>query len=1372
MATNNINKWENPENVKQKKDDSVELKFRKDFIYDTLKDKDSVARNRFIDDVMNSNDVVSAWDLRDLLESYQAKHQEKYWELDLDKINIKQLQNLLAKDFLKLSNLRNNLKETIFSDYEIDEKVFNLKVKKEVDKKNDVELKRLINSDKELTIFLNTILGGNINKREQFKVLNLSESEISKRLWKLSSEDKEQVEFILQRLNYSSKIKDNDLRFLFSTNFLKDEEKKELVSIFIPFANLSQLVNLSIISKDKAEEKKKDIVYSILKKEWINNDSLKKEFVDKLTLNDIEIETKDFLNNSENIDNIAQEIWFKNLENDLDDINEDLKEHIIENWPKNLQELVEWLKRIDKNWNRFSNLEKFREWNIIEFINKNSSWENEKFYLKILSNDENKKCFSYMAIWTQEGKIDQKASWKIEKKFYADFLEIFQKNNNLELDFLTKNELDEKIESWELESLWVDFLNENDLSNTTKKEQSKKRYKEYLWNEVSWLENEIEKVKLDINKLKDKKDLNKVKDLNTRLSLLESKKDSLLQELNGIDSISNDKLLWVSNFNLLLTRLDKIDSDWASVISKEWEKGLFKWMFLKTGDEKWFYEISWIDKVKCEIYLSNWEKLSFTSFLEAFEKHKTQRLLWLKDFSDLIKNWEEIKDNDLWKKWENHEFKDWKIIANWVEDWDDKNVSREVEYLVSDDNTIVKINNISWNKVKVQLWERKKISELSEKERKKWWYKKNELSWQYEWEILSIGKDEEIINLNKLEDYIKEKGLYPNWQTWKSVKKKSLENQNKVFGKKISSQIFSLTSVAEVLAWGKLFINSIEESLKKWNDLKSAKAALLMWKFLPEELKSELKIKVERAESEAMDNELDSLSKVDSRIAVKRIKSWLNNKSCPEFKKEAWLLFMLEKYWHLTAKEALYEYRWKYLWYEAFGWTVWDDFFNSIEQQAKDDNITFSEEYLMHILLKRQCKEKPFLWHKRRTRLHKEFEGKWAAWINDEVEKWYKDASNKRTATTMVDCWLGEATWGTTSNAIWWFKKAVERWWSLETMNEWFFCLLYSWALYDIDQKTFLNIKWLWDTWVPMITTAFSTKYNEMQLFNDTVLELSRRMQDIYWGDIYDEALKLYKDAHSKKSNEEKRLNNTQDFWKKHGRKLIKALSFAHTKEPSSAQTDKIILLEKDDNPIFKKYYDTYKEFMEAFNFSNSKDYLNDAAWIEWVSWLDVKSIAETYLRLNPTRQLADTTTWNNMWNAILKDINSVNKKQFYPWEIKNNDDRRKDRELKEKYLLTFMKELCSWFLSGASSEILKTYNAGSTDIWKFLNSIWLDLYRDLWEFSPTDVLETNKADNVILGAVRNILAWKSEWIPWNTPYDPFEVLEPVKDSTNSILNK
>jgi hypothetical protein len=70
-----------------------------------------------------------------------------------------------------------------------------------------------------------------------------------------------------------------------------------------------------------------------------------------------------------------------------------------------------------------------------------------------------------------------------------------------------------------------------------------------------------------------------------------------------------------------------------------------------------------------------------------------------------------------------------------------------------------------------------------------------------------------------------------------------------------------------------------------------------------------LQAKVEAAESEEMDKALKQLGAVDSWIAVERIKKWLKNRSTSEAKKEAGLLFMLEKYGHLTSKKDLYPYR-------------------------------------------------------------------------------------------------------------------------------------------------------------------------------------------------------------------------------------------------------------------------------------------------------------------------------------------------------------------------------------------------------------------------------------------------------------------------------
>ena len=51
----------------------------------------------------------------------------------------------------------------------------------------------------------------------------------------------------------------------------------------------------------------------------------------------------------------------------------------------------------------------------------------------------------------------------------------------------------------------------------------------------------------------------------------------------------------------------------------------------------------------------------------------------------------------------------------------------------------------------------------------------------------------------------------------------------------------------------------VEEYFKKGSDIKAAKAALAMGKFLPKQMQDELLVKVERAESESMDKALEDL---------------------------------------------------------------------------------------------------------------------------------------------------------------------------------------------------------------------------------------------------------------------------------------------------------------------------------------------------------------------------------------------------------------------------------------------------------------------------------------------------------------------------------
>jgi len=64
-----------------------------------------------------------------------------------------------------------------------------------------------------------------------------------------------------------------------------------------------------------------------------------------------------------------------------------------------------------------------------------------------------------------------------------------------------------------------------------------------------------------------------------------------------------------------------------------------------------------------------------------------------------------------------------------------------------------------------------------------------------------------------------------------------------------------------------------------------------------------------------MDEFIEKLSGLDSVIATDLIDRWLKDPRCPEYKKEAGMMYMYKKYGALCAKN-LYKYQGQFFWYQ------------------------------------------------------------------------------------------------------------------------------------------------------------------------------------------------------------------------------------------------------------------------------------------------------------------------------------------------------------------------------------------------------------------------------------------------------------------------
>jgi len=1349
MEKNNKVNESHEQNNKNQNDLLIKSKFVKEFTKTFLAWKD---RNRFIKEIMEKESIDDSELLKRKLQNFKAyTENDDLKNFDESKINIADLRKEVVKEYTELNNLRYVYLNFLENNYELVSKELEfLERSDDFNRLTKYQLENLLKNEKSNIDFISSILKKKINVRNDINIFDsLTDKKIESRLNEVAKKDPELAHNLkIALLNISEwKANNQDFKYLFSSWLLNFDEKKQLLEKFFPYITFSQAKKYWLLS-DEELEKYKDITFDIFIRENVDlNQEEQEKLKDVLNIDNLKISIKELSDNinDANLDSIVSDYNFTWVSESINDTFKEAKEKLKE------ESNIELLK------NLWIDIEKIKKWAIIEIIipEKDEDWEDTKYHEKyffeikdisdkelelkdIWKNDDihyqwEKKAFSYKELSTYINKEKAKVKVFSKKEFkdlVTDEASEFDVDSSFEfvknIDSITGDEKNEII-NWLIDEYTSQKLDlEKKLSNL----------RSWLWEYTGLSEDEKNK--------KEKLLLDKIEFLDKKIVKLKQWE------------VENEEILEDYNFNNFLDNLNLLDKQWKDLGFEKWIfiemwKGLFEWQWWGS------YEIIDLDKTNWIITLNSiaWrEQVDYENFLRVVKKQKAKRTKKITNFNAILND---KLNNNLWK---DLEIKDGELIQKEVE-YNNKKEDRKIEYLVSNENNeLVKINDINWDKVLVQFGEVKDLDKDEKKAKK--YSDKDKVNEIKLW-------DETEISLNELNKYIDDFKLYPDWKLWqKSLKTADpLDVQNDIKWK-FSTRLFNRYSISELIAGWKMMVAWIEDSLKRWNDIHAAKFALALWSILPEEIRADLKIKVEREEAEAMDKAIDWLSKVDSPIATRRIKEWLLNKNTPEYKKEAGLMFMLQKYGVLYAKE-LTEFQWKFLWYEAFWGRIWDELYNDIKAESERNNVPFSEEKLMHMLLKRQCKW--VLKPERRSRLHKDYEWKWKSWVSEEFEKWYKDASKKRNATEMVKWWMDEAFGWTIPNALWWFKKAVERWDGPEVMSEWFFSLMYSWILGQQDENLLVEIKNLWDSnWLPVIMIRFASNKWDIDFFNKTVLNLAKRMQEIdsnRFPKIYDEAKEIFDDMQSWKWTEKDRLDRTQKFWKKYWKALSKSLYFQDVWKSETSKTDKVILLEKDTNPIFWEYYNKVRAFTWiwwAFN----KELMDDESGEHWLAWLNHKEIIKRFFRMDSWRSIpsANISVVERLWWKLSEDINSINDKNM---EISWNDDLINKR----KYLKLIFRDIFSWFVTNhPDATFLKKYVEASPfkdDMRKW----WVDekMISRFLEFSAGEIEAGSAgADEIIDEIIDNILLNKKVVRKNDNPV--FATMEEIIEKTDSSLNK
>ena len=1311
------NSTENDVN-KPKKDENLLLKvFYEEFIKSEL---NSDKKEDFLRDVLDNNDISD--DLKRKIDAFIWKNED--FNLLGWKINFQKLKTMLSKELISLDTKRKELNKLFLSSYEIN-KWDAKKLEWAILKLSTIELDKTLNNQKEQKKLLAKIYWAKKIPRDLdvlsfFKKFNFTQRCNDKLADNnTSNEAKEDIRNIMIGFSIHS-LTIADLISLFEHNIFSKEEKIQLARVFLPVITLedAEKIGLWLDSKQvKFDAIKNTPYFSKLSKSDIES------LLNAISSRDINISINS-INLESNIDLFCTEALPTAIASKIKQWVDENKKELLDRSPKSLDEFK---LTFDNNEKLKLAINKITDGSFIQ-IKLKSEWNKSKetiIWIRVIKTDINNiwidlENWLNLELFSWEeywSKIEYNKS-KEENRSYRSLLNFFNNWNISQFDVFSKEETNDK-EKW-----WNIKINVNESDPKFLNEDD--------------IENQQNVLDKKITELEEKK----LNNTNTQEDDLE------------LEALYTDQER-LKEFNLfeLKEKIDELDPEWISNWFDVWTTFYVDWK----NKNDWIWTVAAIDIIWQKITLDNHlrQELTFLEFFTWFkelEAKRSESIDWFSWLIDALKT-----DSNIWDDWSKFEF-DWNNIVNKINK--DAQWYKHIEYLVWDETTkFIKILSIDGEFVTIQWWEIEEGWE-NKKTRKK----TNDLYTLWSKETISLSKLNFFIKQNKL----KEKDDF--------VPKLTDENRTWSFW----TNLFNNKSFYDLIASWKIIVDSFENYFKEWSADNAARMANWMFSWvLPHELKHDLKARVQWEEKKRTDEYVEKLKKLDSWEATELIRRRLLNSNSPQYKIEAWIIFMFEWYWSIYTKK-LSPYMWSWLWYRALWWQVWDDIWKKAEIEAKDpktwQSTNATEEYAVFLLIKKQCWWDWYKWIKRRTRLHKELKAMWPQWVEAEIEKWMKDWKDTRSVVNMMKSANDEVKDGTFACWYWWMKRMASRWGHMEDVWSTPIISMFSWISNYWDQRLTIQMKDIYKvsnpdaSAIPMFEFMWSREWP--QQLSEIIVDLSKELDDAYWynGEMYSDAKEILADRNKSSTRPEfeaEKFDKAVKFWKTYWTILSRALHTTNGGDIKYTKAENLLYLVKDKpwNERLAKYYSKLRNEISAmFSFVN-QGYMKD--WLEWVwiTWMNLhEAIGQAFELQNYT--FKHTKIVKGVWKEVLQSISCV----------KNSD--MSDEE-KRKILTLKFTDLLAW--------IYKAWKDGrqlNNILWLELNEI-KDWIKDLWfdfihhnkvlEGDPSDKailksIEWNNAINdLIVSKVDKYLSW---WSIWSANDEVSSILDwKVTTPKNSKIN-
>lgn len=1330
-------------NKTKKKKSNIKQEFIHQYVHSSLKNKDK--KVPFLNTLFDSKDQIPD----------DCKHGmklltmlDKYKDFDADKeVSLQDLQKAALWERAKIHTKKNSIEQKVSQECELTQDQI-LQLWKHIDNCNEKELDILWESHTQRLDFVKK----NIKKDIETKIFLtfLEEIDIRNQYRNFNTEQKEALSYFYdEKYEPKTKINEMDVYALFESWIFSADQKLKILQFLIPSIDWGKAKSLWLIDDAFLEKQKKQY----LKKEfwdWLE-ESVEKKLLAAIKPKDIYVPTKDLHILWENVDFLIENI---SLDPIVESYNDSMKRVIEEQW--RVENFSEILKQ--------KGITNFAPGNIIRIETEDTSTgqihinyyqiaqtSDERSQIKLIEESSNNR---YQKSWKKEHTVSQRgiidlienkiatpqesktSEKKNEKSWSNSLLNVknFACYDSQDFWSYLRDEQNKEFleDTNEIELLWEDEIGQ-------KKQQAENELKKQILTEQWKKEEEITPEDIDNFPLYSDDD-----------SAQEDYDKRLQEKYNEIDNI---------NFGILKNKIDELDPEWAvfwfwkdvtfEMPSKDGKiccytianyEGQSRW---KKGQSRWK---KWYIDVRSAVW--NKFEISFRDFFEGWKKEKPKRTSKVNHETDLFGNIGTYPN--IWEVWSKFEFKENGIYKKEGK----KDAKYEYDFLVSQNSKeLVKIHSIDGNRAKISFWD--------VKQEKKWKDGKIHTSF---W----VSQSVEDVSIWFLDTWIRKHSLIPRSLDEEKDVKEEADTTEKRKGS-FCSRLFDRLSVADMIAWGKLYIDYIEKFLKEWQDELAARFANSLW--LPEEVKADLRAREEAAKKKRMDDYIEKLKWIDSGPATKMIFTWLKNKNSSEPKKEASLMFMMEKYGVLYAKSGLAHYSGSFLWYEALWGKKRDTLYKEVQKQQADKDQAFTEEELVYILLIKQCKPGWYNGISRRSRLHKEFKKFRNSGKQDEFSAWEWDAKDISRCDDIVEFSTNEALWWTYPNAIWSLHEAVDRWGSIKMMNQVPFMLLFSWVAYSMEEASRDLLRKMPGGGRILPITSFMRFQSSMDLINNVILKLCYRIEAKWWGKyngMSSKAQEIFDDMHKTGGNytNEKKMKKCLAFYNKYGEVIMEALYGLNSRNNTSdSYINDIIYLEKDDyvdeygnkhswEPIFKQYYEKCQ--IEASQYSYKEEYMSDAFKYAGMSWFEPLKTMKFALSVNSNGSFINKDSSGPLLDEMIYKVDTI-KNSAHLTDVQ-----------KHKLLVKNLKWVIAAIVGSSVDGFMK-----STQILTFLRKLWINL-KEIKELGTTeqDIMNCengSKEYDLLSLYVKNIL--QREDHRETKDESDFDIFENVKRDTDNIMS-